>query len=152
VQIDADEYCVNFPVFADFLRRNKALLRAGAEPVNLTATLITLFKQTEKGFFVIVPHDERSPMAFNRPKHEKVRHCAGEHVHTNYMVVHQSWARSGEEILTKIQNWGHRDDFDVMQYFRFRDRLDENNYREYQDSTRCTKGSGNRWSLSPQRT
>ena len=48
-------------------------------------------------------------------------------------MIHQSWARSSNEIEQKINNWGHKNDFDVQEFYKKWKDLDENNYKNYID-------------------
>jgi hypothetical protein len=48
-------------------------------------------------------------------------------------VIHQSWARSDEELFFKISNWGHRDDFDGQSYFEFWKSLNSTNYMSFKN-------------------
>lgn len=140
IQIDPDEYCINFDIFSDFLKKNAFLLNKNAPPINVTTKLITLFKQNDKGYFVINPFEETVPIAFNKPQYKFARHSEGDYVVVDWRIIHQSWARSREEIQMKVKNWGHNRDFDVYEFFEHWDKLNENNYKEYIDFHPIYKG------------
>ena len=59
------------------------------------------------------------PIATNVPIYEYGRKNGHFNHQSPFFMVHDTWARSEEEILQKIQNWGHKTDFDVMKYFEF---------------------------------
>lgn len=52
---------------------------------------------------------------------------------SNISVINQLWARKEGEIKQKINNWGHKDDFDTQSYYDFWSKLNENNFKEYKD-------------------
>ncbi len=72
-------------------------------------------------------------MIFNQPSHQYARNSAGSDIKIPYNVIHQSWARTDDEVLTKIKNWGHAHNFDVMKFYQQWKNLNENNYTEYFD-------------------
>jgi len=49
------------------------------------------------------------------------------HIILNSYIIHQSWARDEKEILKKINNWGHKNDFDTKNFFDIWKNLNENN-------------------------
>ena len=50
-----------------------------------------------------------------------------------FFVVHNTWARSEEEIFFKLNNWGHNKDFDVATYFDYWKNVSKNNFEEYRN-------------------
>jgi hypothetical protein len=44
------------------------------------------------------------------------------------MIIHDSWARMEEDLLTKLTNWGHNNDFNTDGYFHFWKAINEKNY------------------------
>lgn len=143
IQIDSDEYCLHFNRLITYLKKNRFLLKKTAPPVNFLPTWISLFKQVERGFFIIQPYHEVFSMVSNKPQYKYARNAHGMDIRINYNVIHQSWARTDEEILTKIENWGHSHDFDVMTFYQKWKDLNENNYREYKDFHPIYKGLWN---------
>lgn len=131
VQIDADEYMIDFDNFADFLlTKASAYLRHPEEPISVYADLVTLYKKTKNGYLYI-PSRETGPVATRNPTYTKSRYQSFNGLVTTSKIVHQSWARPDEEIKQKLSNWGHRDDFNVESYFRFWQACDEHNYKYY---------------------
>jgi hypothetical protein len=132
LQLDVDEYIYDFRSLAKYLRKyNFLTVFPSLWPIIMQGRLITLFKKNQKGFFYI-DLDERFCFITNYPKYTSARN--------NYLVskffsginvIHQSWAREENEIIDKISNWGHRDDFDTNSFVEFWKNLDEGNYKEY---------------------
>ena len=135
IQIDSDEYPVDFKELTSFLRKHKYLLKNPEKtPVNFFVKFITLFKQTEKGFFVISPYTEPCFLITNQPNYKNARFPKNDsHIILDSYIIHQSWARDEEEILKKITNWGHKNDFDTKKFFDFWKNLNEDNYASLQN-------------------
>ncbi|EJL72083.1 hypothetical protein [Chryseobacterium populi] len=135
IQIDGDEYAYDFRKLAQFLRKNSFLLKkAKNNPINFQVNFVTLFKQNEEGFFVITPFEEKCMLITNYPKYEYARLTnKGRTLSLDYYLVHQSWARSEDEIIEKINNWGHKNDFDTSRFLDLWKELNANNYSEFKN-------------------
>ena len=137
LQIDVDEYFVNFEAVCAFLQKHRYLLsKPKHNAVNIRANWITLFKKTENGYLYI-DNDEHFSFATNLVgKHFFARDLASTNnreIYTNFEAIHQSWAREPHEIYQKINNWGHKNDFDTEAYFKFWMQVDETNYTQFLD-------------------
>ncbi len=135
LQIDVDEYFTDFKSVAQFLQKHRYLLwKPQCDKVNIRARWITLFKKTQNGYLYI-DNDEHFSFATNTVgEYYFGRDLASTHnreVFTDFAVIHQSWARSDDEIRQKINNWGHKDDFDTKAYFDFWQSVDETNYSRF---------------------
>lgn len=134
IQLDCDEYFINFDSFikeleAIYLDKNKTL-----NPISVTARFANLFKQTEKGFLVISPIKENCWVATSNPVcHYGRVNEENQKIESDAIIVHQSWARKQEEICQKITNWGHKNDFNSDSYFKLWQCLDEHNYKYVQN-------------------
>ncbi len=128
IQLDADEYFVDFPSFTKFL----SSLPKRKYSYNICCLLITLFKQTTKGFLVVDPlnvgNSEYIQIASLTPSYLHGRRNGHFNQYVNFSIVHQSWARSDEEILQKLKNWGHINDFNTNVYFTFWKTIKQENY------------------------
>jgi len=133
VQIDSDEYFVDFPRFVAFLHGLSSCSRGHH---TVYARWFTLFRKTKNGYLHVRDSQEEFPVATTDPRYTRARIPRGTRsskVYTDFQVVHESWARNESEILTKLKNWGHTDDFSVEEYFEFWKRLDEFNYEAATD-------------------
>jgi len=128
IQLDCDEYFYDFSSFVHYLR---SLPKTG-RTFNICCPLATLYKQVPGGFLYVNPLDidrlEFIQIAMREPLYEYGRRNGYFNVYTNFAIIHQSWARTSEEIHEKINNWGHVEDFDKGRYFLFWDSLSERNY------------------------
>ncbi|WP_394676575.1 hypothetical protein [uncultured Sphingobacterium sp.] len=135
IQLDSDEYPYDFKKLTTFLRRNRFLLKQPDKtPVTFRVKLIVLFKKTTDGFFIISPYNELCSLVTNLPFYSKARATQNTKEYIlNYYVIHQSWARENSEIQQKINNWGHVNDFDTIEFYRSWDKLSAENYENYLD-------------------
>jgi hypothetical protein len=133
IQIDSDEYFIDFNSFVKYLQKNKHLLDKDATSVDVGAFLIPMYKQTENGFMIIPKCPETVVLATNKPEYKAARRSNHFVMYTPFYLFHQTWARPADEIHFKINNWGHINDFDVEGYFQKWLKLDTTNYSTYRN-------------------
>jgi hypothetical protein len=113
IQLDVDEYFINFGDFVNFLN---AFNLPGNEEINICCCLITILKRSGNDYFIVEPDTKRLtefvPVATKKPCYEYGRRNGYFNHFSPFTIVHQSWARDEEEVLFKIKNWGHNKDFD----------------------------------------
>jgi hypothetical protein len=126
VQLDADEYFLDFPGFVQFLQA----LPPSAKPQLVQCNWKTIFKKVAGGYLLIGGKAETVPIAINLPENTSERsHRDATLIQAPQYILHQSWARSPEEIWQKINNWSHSRDFDGKKFYRFWTRVNAFNYR-----------------------
>lgn len=132
LQLDVDEYIYDFGSLAKYLRKYSYLtIFPWLCPIVLQARFVTLFKRNRKGFFYI-DLDERFCFITNYPKYTSARNNnLVSKFFSGLNVIHQSWAREENEIIEKISNWGHSNDFDTNSFFELWKNLNETNYQDY---------------------
>lgn len=145
LQIDADEYFLNFGAVVAFLQKHRYLLyKPKLNAVNIRGNWITLFKKTQHGY-IYIDNEEHFSFATNLTgEHFFARDLASTHnreIYTNFRVLHHSWARDPEEVQQKIRNWSHKDDFDGDRFFEFWSSIDEHNYHLFKDLHPIYKGA-----------
>lgn len=135
IQMDGDEFAYDFGKLAVFLKRNKYLLKNPAKNTfNFQVNFVTLFKKNAEGYFAIAPFDEKCMLITNYPQYEYARNTnKGMIIPLDYYLIHQSWARDEEEISEKINNWGHKNDFDTSVFFNFWKEINSGNYKTAKD-------------------
>lgn len=134
MQVDVDEYLYDFKKTRKFLKEHWYLvIFPKFTPIVFKGIFITLFKELPDGYLYI-ENKERFSFITNHSNFEAARtnYSVSNHL-MDAKVIHQSWARSEEQILLKIKNWGHRDDFDTQKYFEFWKNLSSTNYSIYKD-------------------
>lgn len=125
VQIDSDEYFLDFGSFIKKLKDFKT-----NEPTTILLRVATLFKQLSSGYLVIGESFETLSFATNNPVYDLARNntSGNKNVYWPDLVLHQSWARTEEEILQKLNNWSHKNDFNTESLFKLWNAVDEHNY------------------------
>lgn len=125
IQLDLDEYFVDFPGAIDYLYRLDHSIK-----YTIKAYLNTIFKKLDHGFLMISQPYEAFPFATNNPSKGCGRKWPNEDtIQSPFIVIHNSWGRTPHEIWEKIHNWGHSRDFQTEQYFRFWESISLDNYR-----------------------
>jgi hypothetical protein len=134
IQLDVDEYIYDFNSTAKYLKKYWYLtIFPTLTPIVIRGKLLTLYRQLPDGYLYIENNEffsfitNQSHYTFTRNNYEVRNH------NSNINVIHQSWARSEKEIQIKINNWGHRDDFDTQKYFEFWKSLNSSNYKEFKN-------------------
>jgi hypothetical protein len=131
-QVDADEYFINFQrVVDDVIKTGKNFKN---ERVTFRIYWCTIFKRTEKGFFLVDKSFENFALATNYPVYESMRYNhSQQNITLNHVALHQSFGRSEEELENKFRNWSHADDFDPDAYLRFWRSVNQDNYKYIYD-------------------
>lgn len=129
IQLDADEYVLDFKGMVSFLKKHKNKL--SSKKIQICPYLIDIYKKSEEGFFLI---EETTPfyMGTTHPHYVRGRkNYKQQKWYIPFVVVHQTWGRSEEELKFKLENWGHNTDFDVEEFFKFWRLIDKNNYQDF---------------------
>jgi hypothetical protein len=132
IQIDSDEYFVDFKKFVANLRKYDSYLISPEEkPIQICAFWVMLYKYTENGI-LYVNKPLKAIFATNFPNYVNGRRIKGRQIYTDTIVLHESLSRSEEELRFKFENWGHNTDVNEG----FLDKwlaVNEDNYKEYED-------------------
>lgn len=127
LQLDSDEYILDFKGFVSYLKRLKP-----RRPINVCCPWITMYKQLNDGFLMIQHEKFRQiefiPVATNTPQYIHGRRNGHFNHFANFPILHQSWARTDEEVMQKLNNWGHNLDFNILEYYQFWSSIDKDNF------------------------
>lgn len=110
VQVDTDEYFVDFKSFVATLQRINPNPSGDERPMNVCCPFYVIYKQLGNGFLMVDyarKKPEMIPMATTKPQYERARQNSFYNYYANAPVLHQSWARDEQELWFKINNWGH---------------------------------------------
>jgi len=137
VQIDCDEYFVDFNGFAQFLRALNPNPTGHEKPFNVHVFLYDLFKRVDDGYLFAYPKASRpfsAPFATTKPEYIRARHNGHFNRISPFYVVHETWARNADELRFKLSNWGHAaEEFkkaDVREsYIKLWSAIDSHNYK-----------------------
>ncbi|MBT1702035.1 hypothetical protein [Chryseosolibacter indicus] len=137
IQIDSDEYVLDFQSFVRILKRINTNPSGNEKPLNVCISYIPLIKKLSTGYLCVdfkskLP--EMGPIATNVPSYERARNNGHFNIITSQYAVHDTWARSDDELYFKINNWGHSSDElkekEVRDsYYKLWKSLDEFNYK-----------------------
>lgn len=131
VQLDCDEYLLQFTEFVSYL---KSLPSNKTKAANVCCPWVVLFKQLPSGCLIVNPTSKKNiewiQVATTEPNYEYGRRNGNFNLYTNFPLLHQSWARTAEEIKEKVENWGHSKDFDPKHFMIFWNQLDQFNYKQ----------------------
>jgi hypothetical protein len=150
IQLDVDEYIYDFKEVAKFLNKYWYLnLFPKITPICIQGRIITLYKEVSNGY-LFIDNKEFFPFITNQSYNVHTRSNKEIRNHfSNINVIHQSWARSEDQIQDKITNWGHRDDFDTQNYFEFWKSLSASNYSTVKNIHPITPEEWNELSFLP---
>lgn len=130
LQIDADEYFLDFDGFVAYLKKHKFYKNT---KVQICPYLIPIYKVLEDGV-LYVPKLSAYYIGANKPNFIRARKAKGKiKWYVPYISIHQSWGRSEEELKFKLENWGHRDDFDSEAYFKLWKSINKGNYKDFKN-------------------
>ncbi|TXD84964.1 hypothetical protein ESY86_04510 [Subsaximicrobium wynnwilliamsii] len=134
VQVDSDEYFFNFESFVKDLRKyDKYLDNPEKKNIQIAAFLINLYKYSDDGI-LYVKAPTRGVMATNYPNYKVARNTRKRIVYTQNLLLHESIARTEEELLLKFENWGHNIDIKDKDAFMEKWRTtNKSNYEQRED-------------------
>ena len=132
IQLDTDEYAYNFKDLVNELNKRKYLIKFNKIlPISLSGKQLILFKKNNNGFFYL---DNKTTFSFitNYPKYTGARKNANMlNIQIGSLFLHQAYARNEEEIYQKINNWGHKNDFNTTDFFNFWKSINIDNYKSF---------------------
>lgn len=130
IQIDADEYFVNFKGFVNHLRKNKKKLTR-KKPVQICSFMFDVYKTLDTGI-LYCPSKTNYYLGTTKPDYVRGRKNKNqEKWYVPFVSIHQSWSRNEKELKFKLDNWGHKGDFDVEHFFKFWKSINKDNYKEH---------------------
>jgi hypothetical protein len=133
LQIDSDEYFIDYKGFINFLKKS---YKKHKEAVDIYCPVISLFKKNSEGYFFVIQSEDaiiKFPIATNKPDYVNARVGRNKVITTDFYIIHDTWARTEDQLLLKLSNWSHANDFDVKSYFALWKAIDKNNYKYIKD-------------------
>jgi hypothetical protein len=123
VQIDSDEYILNPSDFKVWLGK--------ADPeLDVYAEWLTVYKVFGDTCLVIrEPHNFVPFATKRRNQFALCRDTKMKAIKSNAKLLHYSWGRSKDELIVKLNNWGHSHDFDIKKYLDTWDTVNMDNYK-----------------------
>ncbi len=137
IQVDSDEYFFDFSGFRQYLLSLHPHPTGKERPVNVCCVIFPLIKKLDNGYIFVwgdIRKQELFPCATNRPEYTNARRNGHFNHISPFFILHETWARGEEELLAKINNWGHVHDFEAkMSYFNLWKAIDSLNWRYFRD-------------------
>ncbi|HLU81350.1 MAG TPA: hypothetical protein VK010_04685 [Flavobacteriaceae bacterium] len=133
IQVDSDEYFLNFENFVKDVRKyDRFLDNPEKNKIQIAAWLLNIYKYVDDGV-LFVDKPTRGVMATNFPNYRVARNTRQRIVYTQNLLLHETVARTETEILTKFENWGHQHQIDLEGFMEKWRKVDSSNYDEYRD-------------------
>jgi hypothetical protein len=132
IQAHSDEYFIDFEKFVTDLRKYDSYLETPEKnKIQIFAFWAIIYKYTANGILYI---DEPMKAAFatNYPNYKCARRTNERVIYLDSIVLHESVARSEEQLRFKLENWGHNVDVhkDFLKKWIV---VDETNYQTMMD-------------------
>jgi hypothetical protein len=132
VQIDSDEYFVDFGSFVKQMRKYDSYLDNPAmTPVQLSGFHIDIYKYVDGGI-LYVKNTCKALYATNYPNYKQARQTRERIIYLDGFTFHESLSRSEKDLENKINNWGHRDEVNPEFMDKWK-RANKDNYLDIKD-------------------
>lgn len=133
IQIDCDEYFLDFGKFVEDLRKHdRFLISPEKTPVQIAAFLINLYKYVDDGV-LYVERPLRQMMATNYPAYKVGRNTRERIIYTANLLVHECVSRSEEEVTTKFKNWEHSHQVNLEDYIAKWNSVNKDNFQDMEN-------------------
>ncbi|MFH6946275.1 hypothetical protein [Flavobacterium sp. FlaQc-50] len=130
IQLDADEYFLDFKEFVSFLRsKNHYLDNPEKQQVQISPFLINMYKWVENGV-LYVEKPTKIMVATNYPSYRVGRQTRKRIIYYKGAVLHECLSRTKEELQMKFNNWGHDTDINKNEFLEKWEAVNESNYKE----------------------
>jgi hypothetical protein len=129
IQVDSDEYFLDFKKFvADLRKYDKFLDNPEKNRIQIACYLINMYKYTDNGV-LYVNKVTRGLMATNYPDYKIARHTRQRVIYTPNVLWHESLSRDEKAIEFKLRNWGHNVDVNIEEFMDKWKSVNKQNYQ-----------------------
>ena len=133
IQVDSDEYFLDFKKFTEELKLRSAYLKDPEDnQIQIAGYYINLYKYTADGL-LYVSEARNQKFATNYPDYKTGRNTRKRVIYIPNLVIHECLSRSEEEIRKKFTNWGHSHQVNVEEFLNKWRRVDQFNYDKFRD-------------------
>lgn len=130
IQLDSDEYFYDFKKFVSFLKtKNHLLINPENKIVQICGFKINLYKYVDEGVLYVDKLD-KFMIATNYPNYKIGRHAKCRSIYTDSVALHDCLSRSREDLVQKIENWGHNDEINKNEFMNKWDSVSISNYKQ----------------------
>lgn len=132
IQVDSDEYFVDFDSFVHNLKKYDHYLDSPEKnKVQFACFWLIIYKYTENGI-LYVDKPMKAVFATNYPNYKYARRTGERVIYLDNLVLHESIARTEEELCYKLKNWGHNNEVNGSFLKKWK-MIDETNYDQFED-------------------
>lgn len=132
IQLDADEYFIDFKSFVSTLKKYEAFLNLPQKkPIQIATFLVNIYKKVEGGFLYI---DEATKCmtATNFPCYKVGRNTRKRIIYVPHLMFHETLSRDVKELEFKFENWGHKEEVNPFFLEKWK-QATKDNYKELTD-------------------
>lgn len=110
IQVDSDEIFIDFEKFVKRLRKHDSyLISPERHPIQFAGFHINVYKYLQEGLLYI-DKPTKFLLATNYPNYKCAKNTRERIIYGEDFVLHEGLARTEEELLLKLENWGHKQD------------------------------------------
>lgn len=132
IQVDSDEYFLDFDDFVKKLRKHDSFLdNPQKHPVQIAGFHVDIYKYLEDGL-LYVKDTCKVLVATNYPNYKLARQSRERIIYVNSLVFHESLARTEKELEFKLKNWGHSHEINDEFLAKWK-KANKDNYKEIKD-------------------
>jgi len=132
IQVDSDEYFIDFEKFVSDLRIfDHYLDNPEKNKIQIAAFWLIIYKYTNEGI-LYVDKPLKAVFATNYPNYKYARRTNERVIYTNNLILHESVSRSEADLRFKLENWGHNKDVN-KDFLNKWVAVDETNYMNYEN-------------------
>ncbi|NRA92053.1 MAG: hypothetical protein HRU26_05105 [Psychroserpens sp.] len=132
IQLDADEYFLDFKAFVQTLRSYDSYLKNPKKNnIQIATFLVNIYKFVDEGCLYI-DEPTKCLTATNFPNYKVGRNTKRRIVYTRHLMLHETLSRDEKELEFKFDNWGHKDDLNPHFMDKWRT-ANSTNYKELTD-------------------
>ena len=133
IQIDADEYFLDFKSLVIFLKsKNHFLKNPEKNQIQVSPFLINLYKRLDEGI-LYVESPTKQLVATNYPSYKNGRQTRKRIIYFRGLILHECLSRTKKELELKFDNWGHNVDINKKQFLEKWENVNENNYKSMEN-------------------
>lgn len=133
IQLDADEYFMDFEGFVKYLKsKNHFLDNPEKQKVQISPFLINLYKRVDDGI-LFVNQPTKIMVATNFPNYKHGRNTKARVIYQNSLILHECLSRTKEELIQKFSNWGHDVDINKDSFIQKWEKVNASNYKTMSD-------------------
>ena len=132
VQVDSDEYFLDFAKYVKELRKHDSYLDNPQDhPVQISGYHIDIYKYLDDGL-LYVKNTSKVLLATNYPNYKLARQTRERIIYVDAFTLHESLSRSLDDLEYKLKNWSHREDVNPTFLEKWKS-ANKDNYNEIKD-------------------